>query len=47
MQKDFLVPIHKEFLLKISTFDKQWENLAKPFNFADMNFTDDPFLEIL
>ena len=37
-QKDFLVPIYKILLLKISTFDKQWENLAKSFNFTDMNF---------
>ena len=38
IQKDFLLPIYKIFLPKISTFDKQWENLAKSFNFADMNF---------
>ena len=38
IQKDFLVPIYKILLPKISAFDKQWENLAKSFNFADMNF---------
>ena len=38
IQKDFLVPIYKIFLPKISTFDKQLENLTKAFNFADMNF---------
>ena len=38
VQKDFLVPIYKIFLSKILSFDEQWENLAKSFNFADMNF---------
>ena len=38
IQKDFPVPIYKILLPNISTFDKQWENLAKSFNFADMNF---------
>ena len=38
IQKDFLIPIYKIFLPKISTSDKQWENLANSFNFADMNF---------
>ena len=38
IERDFLVPIYKILLPKISTFDKHWENLAKSFNFADMNF---------
>ena len=38
IQRGFLVPIYKMRLPKVSTFDKQWENLAKYFNFADMNF---------
>ena len=38
IQKDFLVPIYKIILPKMSTLDKQWENLGKSFNFADMNF---------
>ena len=56
IQKDFLVPIYKILLSKISTCDKQWENLTKSFNFADMtfhrwtmsrDFVDDIFWEIL
>ena len=53
IQKDFVLPIYKIFLPKISTFDKQRENLEKSFNFADMNFhrwpisIDDIFWKIL
>ena len=56
IQKAFLVPIYKIFVSKISIFDKQWENLAKSFNFADINFhirlisrnfVDDVFWKIL
>ena len=38
IQKYFLVPIYKIFPPKISIFDKQWQDFAKSFNFADMNF---------
>ena len=55
IKNEFLVPIYKIFFPKISTFGKQWENLAKSFNFAGMNFrrwliskafVDDIFLKI-
>ena len=38
IKKYFLVPIYKTFLPKIWSLDINWENLAKSFNFADMNF---------
>ena len=31
----------------ISTYDKQFENLVKPFNFADSTSTDDQFIKLL
>ena len=38
IQKDILSPIYKVFLPKILSLDKQWENLAKSFDFMDINF---------
>ena len=31
----------------ISTYDKQWEHLVKPFNFAGSISTDDQFIKHL
>ena len=42
IQKDILSPIYKVFLPKISALDKQLENLAKSFDFMDMNFQRSP-----